>query len=282
MPFGLLFGAVVMGGLGLLMGLALLLQPWLPGTVAGATLALVGPVLAVGLLLRQDWARRFGIAAAAWMAGLGFVYVLERGSVFDHVALLAPLLAAVLLIVPATGGVRRGLADGREPRRLGSFPPALAAVGLAILVAATVWGAADDRSPVRLGRVSAATGFAVSWLGFDEGLERARAGGKPALVDFYATWCGPCIQMDRTTFRDAAVVARLTEDFVPIRVDVDRQTDLAERYFIGTYPTMVLVDGDGKEISRRTGGVGARGLLEWLESVMPAVPATGPVARSRP
>ncbi len=49
-----------------------------------------------------------------------------------------------------------------------------------------------------------------------EGLATARAEDKLVLVDMWATWCKNCLTMDKTTFKDEAVVARL-EDYVKIK-----------------------------------------------------------------
>ncbi len=49
-----------------------------------------------------------------------------------------------------------------------------------------------------------------------EGLEVAQAEGKPVLVDMWATWCKNCLTMDKTTFKDPEVVARL-EGYVKVK-----------------------------------------------------------------
>ena len=66
------------------------------------------------------------------------------------------------------------------------------------------------------------------------------------LLEFSATWCGPCQQM-------SPLVSRLEKQGYPIRkVDVDREKALARRYGIGPIPAFVLVI-NGKEVSRSVG-----------------------------
>ncbi len=70
--------------------------------------------------------------------------------------------------------------------------------------------------------------------------------GQTALLDFSATWCGPCRQME-------PVVRQLEEAGFPVqRIDIDQQPDLAKRFRIEGVPTFVLVV-DGQEVDRLVG-----------------------------
>lgn len=57
-----------------------------------------------------------------------------------------------------------------------------------------------------------------------EGLRRADREGQPVFIDFWATWCRSCLHMDRTTFRDPAVLSRL-EAFVRIKYQAEDLND---------------------------------------------------------
>lgn len=82
----------------------------------------------------------------------------------------------------------------------------------------------------------------------------------PVLVDFYATWCGPCKQM-------APVIEELSEDLEGKalfgKVNVDENINLAQRYKILQVPTFLFVK-DGKVMSRETGGISKEELAEEL------------------
>lgn len=73
---------------------------------------------------------------------------------------------------------------------------------------------------------------------------------QPVLVDFFATWCGPCKQL-------APTLERLAADYEGragfVKVDVDQSPDLAQQYDIQGYPTVLLFRG-GQEIERWLGG----------------------------
>ncbi len=71
---------------------------------------------------------------------------------------------------------------------------------------------------------------------------------KKVLVDFNATWCGPCKMM-------GPVIEELSEEMKDIKfvsVDVDDEDELAETYGVSSIPCLVLFE-DGNEVSRNVG-----------------------------
>lgn len=93
----------------------------------------------------------------------------------------------------------------------------------------------------------------------------AKAAGKPVLLYFTASWCGPCQQMRGATWGDAAVDAKLRSAYVPVKIDIDANRETAVAYEIDGVPTMVVLDADGKVERRTTGFVDAGEFLNWLE-----------------
>jgi thioredoxin len=63
---------------------------------------------------------------------------------------------------------------------------------------------------------------------------------KALLIDFFATWCGPCQMLTPQLER----VAQENPDFVIAKIDVDKLPDLAMRYEVNQLPTLMLIKGD--------------------------------------
>ena len=98
---------------------------------------------------------------------------------------------------------------------------------------------------------------------------RAARDNKLVFVDVYATWCGPCQDMDTDVYPRAEVNRLLTSDFVALRRDGERGEGLsiAQRYHVLGFPTMLVLDGNGAEIDRVTGGMSANDLVRTLEKI---------------
>lgn len=71
---------------------------------------------------------------------------------------------------------------------------------------------------------------------------------KPVLVDFFATWCGPCKMLSPILEQ----VADETDKVKILKVDIDEGMEIAEEYGIMSVPTLILFK-DGKEMSRELG-----------------------------
>ena len=76
--------------------------------------------------------------------------------------------------------------------------------------------------------------------------------GKPTLLDFSATWCGPC-KMMKPVFDELADTYDDKINFVT--VDVDANPGLASQYAIQAVPTFVFLDSNGKSVRRIEGAV---------------------------
>ncbi len=90
-------------------------------------------------------------------------------------------------------------------------------------------------------------------IAFDEAVAEAGREGKIVFLDFYATWCPPCRRLDAVTWKDPEVAAWLEANAIPLKIDAERNTALAERFMVEAYPTLVFLDADGTELRRVLG-----------------------------
>lgn len=89
--------------------------------------------------------------------------------------------------------------------------------------------------------------------GFNEEIKNNRV-----LVDFFATWCGPCKML-------SLVMEKFdNKNVIPIiKVDIDEEQDLAEKYGITAVPTLIIFE-NGNEVKRTSGFMSEEELEKWV------------------
>ena len=103
----------------------------------------------------------------------------------------------------------------------------------------------------------------------EDALKKAKATGKPVLIDFWAEWCGWCHRLDSTTYADPAVVKLITSDFVALKIDTEagkRSTEIAYKYGVQSLPTIAFVSPSGRPIDRVNGFQGPGPFPRTLEA----------------
>ena len=87
----------------------------------------------------------------------------------------------------------------------------------------------------------------------------------PVLVDFWAPWCGPCLQM-APHFKTAAQA--LEPRVRVLKVNTESLPGAAQRNGIQSIPTMILF-ANGKEIARQIGAMPAKAIEQWVQQHLP-------------
>jgi thioredoxin 1 len=125
---------------------------------------------------------------------------------------------------------------------------------------------ADDSLAAERSRPRAKVPFAWSHK-FDAALAQAKASQKKLFIDFETDWCGPCKSMDEWIWTDADVAELLNAGFIGVKLDGDIEKALVKRFAVGGYPTMVVLDGSGKELTRAVGYLSSAELIAMLKKL---------------
>lgn len=92
-------------------------------------------------------------------------------------------------------------------------------------------------------------GIEFKKLSLKKAMELADEEGKLIFIDAYTSWCGPCKQLEKTTFKSEKVGEAFNEQFINLKIDVEKDADGAEierKYKISAYPTLLIIDSEGK------------------------------------
>lgn len=172
------------------------------------------------------------------------------------------LLTRALALMLALWGLAQGaglLAGGRDMLQPlapfsapgGAFAQAASAVGLAAGPGAAVPGAGANASGVRLAPEAIRARFTrvASVADLDA---RLAATDRPVMLDFYADWCVSCLEMEKFTFSDPAVAARMGR-MTLLQADVTRMTEedkaLLARYDLFGPPGILFFDRHGRLVA---------------------------------
>jgi thioredoxin-related protein len=112
---------------------------------------------------------------------------------------------------------------------------------------------------------TAVPGGTIAWMGYTEGMQKAKETGKPVMVDFYTSWCKYCKMLDDTTYQDPGIVEIINKDFVAIKIDAEgsgkvvengkemTEKDLASAFKVSGYPTIWFFNQKQEKIAPLSG-----------------------------
>lgn len=98
--------------------------------------------------------------------------------------------------------------------------------------------------------------------------DRARRENKFVLLELEAVWCHWCHVMEETTYKDPAVLEKLHEHYIPVKVDQDSRPDLANRYEQYGWPATIVFSPQGQEIVCLEGYQNPRRMASILDGVV--------------
>jgi thiol-disulfide isomerase/thioredoxin len=109
----------------------------------------------------------------------------------------------------------------------------------------------------------------VQWRhDYNTARREAQEKDRPLVVDFGTEHCFWCKKLDDTTFRSPSVINVLNQQFIPVKVDAEKNVRLAEALRIQGYPTIVLAASDGKILDTLEGYVEPARFGELLQRTL--------------
>jgi thiol:disulfide interchange protein DsbD len=236
-------------------------------TLGGAALFVMSLGMGAPLLLVGAFSRSLLPKSGPWMEGVKkFFGVIMLATALWLVSPVIPLWLqmlgwALLMVIPAI------FLHALDPlpqhahgwQRLGKGLGVMLLLGGAAMLIGVLGGAKDPLQPLGfLGGGTAAVSPAptfervASIERLDARLAEAKAAGKPVMLDFYADWCVSCKEMERFTFADPQVAARMKQ-IVLLKADVTANTAadaaLLKRFGLFGPPGIIFFDAAGRELN---------------------------------
>lgn len=114
-----------------------------------------------------------------------------------------------------------------------------------------------------------AQGIQFEHLTFEEALKKAKEQNKLIFIDFYTVWCGPCKGMTKNVFTDQKVGALFNKEFINIKLDAEKEgLQVARKYEVMAYPTLMFINGEGKMAYKKVGGLDIEKTLKLGSSAL--------------
>ncbi len=209
------------------------------------------------------WMEVIQTGFAMIMIGMGLYFLRGVSASWHHAALEVPFPGWIGLgfvgLAALFGGFHLtfpGASAFRQVRK--GVGLALGSVGIFLLAVSLFLGASGVEWHPDLGK----------------GLAAAKQQKKPAMIDFWATWCKACVDLDRDTFSDPAVQDELRR-FISVKLDCtdsaddEKLTKVMQRYGAMDLPTVRFVDSRGRLLERPVikGFVGPGPMLRLLKKI---------------
>ncbi len=193
------------------------------------------------------WVKKvFGVV----LAGLGFFYL--------ALAFYPAFVLHVIVLTLLAGGIYLGFLEGTGRDR-SVFKIIKAVAGLVIIIAGVMVLLNMQKESIEWEQYS------------DQRLEYARENSIPAIIDFYADWCIPCLELERNTFTDSRVI-EATKPMIRLKVDMTHfdspeSQKIREKFEVAGVPTIIFIDENGQEVweARIVGFMNADNFLRNLK-----------------
>lgn len=141
-----------------------------------------------------------------------------------------------------------------------------------------LWGTAAVASAVLWVSLSAiGAGKSDVWMhDFTDAAKVAKQAGRPLLIHFHATWCGPCRHMEKDVLHHSDVRELLSRNFVAVMIDSDQHPELISQFEIKGLPTDLVIAPDGVVLLKAEGGRDRKTYLAQMRHTLEQLPQPQP------
>jgi len=105
----------------------------------------------------------------------------------------------------------------------------------------------------------------IQWQPYETGIQMIKEQNKKGFLHFYTDWCTYCKVMNKKTFVDSKIIDYLNDNFISIRVNAEKQKDVARKYGVSRFPNTWFISEDSTSLSSQPGFIQPEMLLNMLK-----------------
>lgn len=121
------------------------------------------------------------------------------------------------------------------------------------------------KAPAGSQELTAEQRMSAKWYyDLDEAMKDAARSGRKIFCDFMASWCGPCKMLDRDVLQTEEFKQEYSKNFVFLKIDVDLQPAVSQKYGITAMPTQMILDKDGNVLGKTIGYGGPQAFYNFI------------------
>lgn len=100
---------------------------------------------------------------------------------------------------------------------------------------------------------------------WSKAIVEAKKQNKLIFLDAYASWCGPCKLLKKNTFSDKEAGEYFNKNFINVAIDMEKGDGpaLSEKYPVNAYPTLIIINAEGKSITYTQGYINPKQLIDF-------------------